>query len=75
MILLYTFTDSGNWTPNMGCILLTTSYSFIYYLLLANNYGSYCNITNFSIQPGNNGSLVNGADYTISASSTCYNIY
>ena len=44
----------------MGYTLLTTSYSFRYYLLLANNYGGYCNITNFSIQHGKNGSLVNG---------------
>ena len=47
MVWLYTFTYSGNWTPHMGYILLTTSYSFRYYLLLANNYGGYCNITNF----------------------------
>ena len=41
MILLYTFTYSGsNWTPSMGYILLTTSYSFRYYLLLASNYGA-----------------------------------
>ena len=40
MTLLYTFTYSGsNWTPSMGYILLTTSYSFRYYPLLANNYG------------------------------------
>ena len=70
MILLYTFTYSGSWTPSMGYILLTTSYSFRYYLLLANNYGGYCNITNFSIQHGKNGSLVNGTDYTTSTSST-----
>ena len=50
MILLYTFTYSGNWTPSMGYILLTTSYSFRYYLLLAINCRGYCNITNFSIQ-------------------------
>ena len=52
MILLNTFTYSGNWTPSMGYILSTTSYSFRYYLLLANNYGGYCNITNLSIQHG-----------------------
>ena len=52
MILLHTFTYSGNWTPSMGYILLTTSYSFRYYLLLANNYGGYCDITNFYIQHG-----------------------
>ena len=52
MILLYTFTYSGSWSPSMGYILLTTSYSFRYYLLLANNYGGYCNITNLSIQQG-----------------------
>ena len=65
MILLYTFTYSGSWSPSMGYILLTISYSFRYYLLLANNFGGYCNITNFSIQHGKNGSLVNGTDYTI----------
>ena len=70
MILLYTFTYSGNWTPSMGYILLTTSYYFRYYHLLSNNYGGHCNITNFSIQYGKNGSLVNGIDYTISTSST-----
>ena len=70
MILLYTFTYSGSWSPSMGYILLTTSYSFGYYLLLANNYGGYCNITNFSIQHGKNGSLVNGTDYNISTSHT-----
>ena len=53
-----------------GLYPITTSYSFRYYLLLANNYGGYCNITNFSLQHGKNGSLVNGADYTISTSST-----
>ena len=37
MVLLYTFTYSGNWTPSMGYILLTTSYTFRYYLFLANN--------------------------------------
>ena len=52
MILLYTFTYSGNWTPSMSYILLTTSYSFRYYLLLDNNYGGYCNVTYFSIQHG-----------------------
>ena len=51
----------------MGYILLTTSYSFRYYLLLAND---YCNITNFSVQHGKNGSLVNGTDYSISTSNT-----
>ena len=66
----YTFTYSGKWTPSMGYILLTTSYSFRYYLLLANTYGGYCNITNFSIQHGKNGSLVTGTDYTISTSNT-----
>ena len=69
-ILLYTFTYSGSWSPSMGYILFTTSYSFRYYLLLSNNYGGYCNITNFSIQHGKNGSLVNGTDYTISTSNT-----
>ena len=54
----------------MGYILLTTSYSFSYYRLLANNYGGYCNITNFGIQHGKNGSLVNGVDYNISTSLT-----
>ena len=52
MILLETFTFSsytGLWTPSMGNILLTTSYSFRYYLLLNHNYGGYINITNFSI--------------------------
>ena len=52
MILLCTFTYSGNWTPSMGYILLTTSYSFRYYLLFSNNFGCYCNITSFSIQHG-----------------------
>ena len=52
MILLYTFTHSGNWMPRLGYIVLTTLYSFRYYLLLANNYGGYCNITNLSIQHG-----------------------
>ena len=52
MILLYTFAYSGSWSPSMGYILLTTSYSFRYYLLLANNYGGHCNNTNFSIQHG-----------------------
>ena len=70
MILLYTFTYSGNWSPSVGYILLTASYSFRYYLLLANNYGGYCNITNFSIQHGINGSLANGTDYNISTSNT-----
>ena len=28
MISLYTFTYSSNWTPSLGYILLTTSYSF-----------------------------------------------
>ena len=70
MVLLYTFTYSGSWSPSMGYILLATSYSFRYYLLFANNYGGYCNLTNFSIQHGKNGSLVNGADYTISTSNT-----
>ena len=70
MILLYIFTYSGSWSPSMGYILLTTSYSFRYYLLLSNNYGGYCNITNFSIQHGKNGSLVNGIDYTTSTPST-----
>ena len=70
MILLYTFTYSGSWSPSMGYILFTTSYSFRYYLLLSNNYGGYCSITNFSIQHGKNGSLVNGTDYTISTSNT-----
>ena len=70
MILLLAFTYSGSWSPSMGYTLLTTSYSFRYYLLLANNFGGYCNITNFTIQHGKNGSLVNGADYTISISST-----
>jgi hypothetical protein len=60
-MILNTFTYSGNWSPSMGYILLTTSYSFRYYLLLANNYGGYCNITTFSIQHGKNGSLVNGS--------------
>ena len=50
LILLCTFTYSGGWSPSMGYILLTTSYSFRYYLLLANNYGGYSNTTNFSIQ-------------------------
>ena len=49
---------------------MTTSYSFRYYLLLSNNYGGYIKITNFSIQHGKNGSLVNGTDYTITTSST-----
>ena len=70
MILLYKITYSGSWSPSMGYILLTTSYSFRYYLLLSNDYGGYINITNFSIQHGKNGSLVNGTDYTISTSIT-----
>ena len=70
MILLYTFTYSGSCSPSMGYILLTAPYSFRYYLLLANNYGGYCNITNFSIQHGKNGSLVNGTDYNISTTNT-----
>ena len=52
MILLYTFTYSGFWTPSMCYILSTTSYSFRYCLLLANNYGGYCNITICPIQHG-----------------------
>ena len=37
MILLSTFTYSGSWSPSMGYILLTTSYSLdviFYYLII-----------------------------------------
>ena len=34
LLLLNTFTYSSSWTPSMGYILLTTSYSFRYYILL-----------------------------------------
>ena len=53
-----------------GLYLINDIIFFRYYLLLANNYGGYCNINNFSIQHGKNGSLVNGTDYTISTSNT-----
>ena len=69
--LLYIFTYSGStWSPSLGYILLSTSYSYRYYFLLANNYGGYGTITKFAIQHGKNGSLTNGTDYTISSSST-----
>ena len=38
--------------------------------MLANNYGGYCDITNFFIQHGKNGSWVNGTKYNISTANT-----